>query len=135
MSLLAPRTPLDFIALGYQLTCYCQHWPGPCRHSGDVTMQRIAERLGAEFDLRDGRLVLLSRLVCSKCGQRYPKTILSRIEASVPLLSHPPAERDAVPIEEATRRWLAQSAAARERSAAIGYDPPRGRRVRKFRHR
>lgn len=92
-------------------------------------MEAIAARLGPGFDLYagDGR-ILGARLVCSVCGARYPATILSRVQASVPLLSHPPAERDAVPIEEATRRALARSAAARVRDAAMGFDlRPQGR--------
>jgi hypothetical protein len=133
MSLLAPRTPADFLRLGYQLTCHCESWPGPCRHSGEVSFDAVAVHLGDDFDIYAERDQLLWRLVCSICGSRRPATILSRVSpvATGPL-PHPPIARELVPIDEAVRRSLALSAQARERDVAMGYDPPRGRRVRRF---
>lgn len=96
-------------------------------------METLALRLGRGFNLSAGRNVLLSRLVCSVCGRRRPTTILSRIAPSeVGPLPHPPVGTGLVSIEEATRRWLELAAQARTREAALGFESPKGRRVRKF---
>lgn len=67
----------EMIAGRYRLSAHCDAYSPVCNHSGALDLPLLGRAFGSDFDIVDSRQQLRRRLVCSKCGRRYPSLIVS----------------------------------------------------------
>lgn len=88
---LSNETLGDQIDQGFMVSAYCENQA--CRHSVDLDLSALAERLGRDFVTVGNPNPLAARLACSKCRGKDISLILSPESAPKPVASHNRSER------------------------------------------
>lgn len=70
-------TVRQLLESGTRVSANCEAYSPVCNHSGPLDLPLLGRAFGPDFDIVDGRQQLRRRLVCSKCGRRYPSLTIS----------------------------------------------------------
>jgi hypothetical protein len=111
-------TVRDFQSIGYTIAPCCSHYFA-CTHFATLPIDYLADHLGWDFDLYEGRPELRRRLRCSKCGWNWPDVHIAtqqdRPRSGGAALTH----EEATPFLEALERSLEMRAGWRARGEQV----------------